>query len=155
MQRAGGALKDSVLPSFDPSAYYTMKNVNSGLLADVYDSSTSDGAEVVQWAGHGGSNQQWSIVPVSGNLYRIVNRNSGKALEVDNNSHYKGTKLVQRTFTGRNHQLWYFELTSGGHLIRNFQTNQVMEISGAATTNGASVAQWAALNQPNQLWTIQ
>jgi hypothetical protein len=30
-----------------------------------------------------------------------------------------------------------------------------MEIYGATTANGVPLAQWAALNQLNQLWTIQ
>jgi hypothetical protein len=156
VQQAGGALAGSVAtPNFTPSTYYTIKNVNSGLLADVYDNSTSDGADVVQWTGNNGLNQQWTIVKVSGNLYRIVNRNSGKALEVANGSHAKGTKLVQRTYTGGNNQLWSFEPASGGYVIRNFETRQAVEVYGAATTDGAVLDQWAALNQPNQLWTIQ
>jgi hypothetical protein len=156
VQQAGGALEDSVTtPSFNPSSYYTIKNVNSGLFADVYGNATGDGADVVQWPGNSGLNQQWAIVRVSGNLYRIVNRNSGKVLEVGNGSHWKGTKLVQWTYNGGNNQLWYFEQTSGGYLIRNFETKQAMEIYGATTADGAPLAQWAALNQLNQLWTIQ
>ncbi|MFD8722282.1 RICIN domain-containing protein [Streptomyces sp. NPDC059629] len=156
VQQAGGALEDATgTPNVNPSTYYTIKNVNSGQLADVYQASTADGGSVVQWPGNSGTNQQWNIVQVSGQLYKIVNRNSGKALDINGSTHYRGTNLQQYTYNGGNNQLWYFEPTSGGYLIRNFETKQVLEVGAGSTTNGAAIDQWMALNQPNQAWTIQ
>ncbi|HWF82595.1 MAG TPA: RICIN domain-containing protein, partial [Streptosporangiaceae bacterium] len=43
--------------------YYTIVSHDSGLVADVYGRSTSDGAQVVQWTANGGTNQQWQLVP--------------------------------------------------------------------------------------------
>lgn len=81
VQRADGALEDATgTPTINPSTFYTIKNVNSGQMMDVYGWSTADGGSVVQWPSTGGANQQWTIVPVTGQLYKIVNRNSGKAL---------------------------------------------------------------------------
>jgi hypothetical protein len=156
VQQAGGALEDSVTtPSFNPSTYYTIKNVNSGLLADVYQAATTDNAGVIQWQSNSGTNQQWNVVRVSGNLYKIVNRNSGKVLDVRNGSHGKGAAVVQYTDNGGNNQLWYFESAGSGYVIRNFETKQALEASGGSTTNGAALDQWTPLNQSNQLWTIQ
>ncbi|WP_328431851.1 RICIN domain-containing protein [Streptomyces sp. NBC_00453] len=156
VQRAGGALEDATgTPTINPSTFYTIKNVNSSQLMDVYGWSTADGGSVVQWPSTGGANQQWTIVPVTGQLYKIVNRNSGKALEMNFSSHWKGTAAQQWTYGGGNNQLWYFEPTSGGYLIRNFESRQVLEVSSGSTANGAAIAQWMALNQSNQAWTIQ
>jgi hypothetical protein len=156
VQRAGGALEDATgTPNTNPSTNYTIKNVNSGKLMDVYQNSTADGGSVIQWPSNGGANQQWNIVPVSGQLYKIVNRNSGKALDINNSSHRTGTALQQYTYNGGNNQLWYFEPTSGGYVIRNFETGQVLEVSAGSTANGAAIDQWMALNQSNQAWTIQ
>jgi hypothetical protein len=156
VQQAGGALEDATgTPNVNPSTYYTIKNVNSGQLADVYQASTADGGSVVQWPANGGTNQQWNIVPVSGQLYKIVNRNSGKALDINGATHYRGTDLQQYAYNGGNNQLWYFEPTTGGYVIRNFETKQVLEVSGGSTANGAAIDQWMALNQSNQAWTIQ
>ncbi|GAA3900743.1 hypothetical protein GCM10023084_61470 [Streptomyces lacrimifluminis] len=156
VQQTGGALEDAAgAPNVNPSTYYTIKNVNSGQMLDVYDNSTGDGASVVQWPSTGGTNQQWNIVPVSGQLYRIVNRNSGKVLEMPNGSHSRGTALKQNTYNGGSNQLWYFEQVSGGYVIRNFESKQVLEVGNDSTANGAAVDQWMALNQPNQTWTIQ
>ncbi|WP_141203071.1 RICIN domain-containing protein [Streptomyces griseorubiginosus] len=156
VQQAGGALEDATgTPNTNSSTYYTIKNVNSGQLMDVYQASTADGGSVVQWPGNGGTNQQWNIVPVSGQLYKIVNRNSGKALDINGATHYRGTDLQQYTYNGGNNQLWYFEPTGGGYVIRNFETQQVLEVGAGSTANGAAIDQWMALNQSNQAWTIQ
>ncbi|MGW2962787.1 RICIN domain-containing protein [Streptomyces sp. NPDC001220] len=156
VQQAGGALENSpTTPSFNASTYYTIKNVNSGLLADVYQASTADNASVVQWQSNSGTNQQWNIVRVSGNLYKIVNRNSGKVLDISDGSHAKGAALVQKTYNGGNNQLWYFEPTSNGYVMRNFESRQALEVPGNSTTGGTALGQWTPLNQTNQLWTIQ
>ncbi|MFE5375141.1 RICIN domain-containing protein [Streptomyces mirabilis] len=156
VQQAGGALQDSTgTPNLNPATYYTIKNVNSGQLVDVYGWSTADGGSVVQWPSTGGANQQWNIVPVSGQLYKIVNRNSGKVLDINAASHWRGTTLQQYAYGGGNNQLWYFEPTSGGYLIRNFESRQVLEVSSGSTANGAAIDQWMPLNQSNQAWTIQ
>ena len=110
---------------------------------------------MVQWPNNSGANQQWNIVQVSGQLYKIVNRDSGKVLDINGATHYRGQNLQQYTYNGGNNQLWYFEPTSGGYLIRNFETKQVLEVSAASTANGAAIDQWMALNQSNQAWTIQ
>ncbi|WP_055711904.1 RICIN domain-containing protein [Streptomyces torulosus] len=156
VQRAGGALEDATgTPNVNASTYYTIKNVNSGQLMDVYQNSTADGAGIIQWPSTGGTNQQWNIVPVSGQLYRIVNRNSGKVLAINASSHRKGAALQQYTYAGGNNQLWYFEPANGGYAIRNFESRQVLEVGGGSTANGAAISQWMPLNQSNQIWTIQ
>ncbi|MDQ0935309.1 RICIN domain-containing protein [Streptomyces turgidiscabies] len=156
VQRAGGALEDATgTPTINPSTFYTIKNVNSGSMMDVYGWSTADGGSVVQWPSTGGANQQWTIVPVTGQLYKIVNRNSGKALEMNFSSHWKGTASQQWTYGGGNNQLWYFEPVRGGYAIRNYESRQVLEAAAGSTANGGAVDQWMALNQPHQTWTIQ
>ncbi|MCU7826775.1 RICIN domain-containing protein [Kitasatospora sp. DSM 101779] len=156
VQQTGGAQAASTgAPSTNPSTYYTIKNVNSGQVADVSGGSTTDGGSVIQWPNNGGANQQWNIVPVTGQLYKIVNRNSGKALEIPWNSHWRGTGADQYSYNAGNNQLWYFEPTSGGYLLRNFESKQVLEVTGASTTNGATTDQSNAINQSHQAWTVQ
>ncbi|MHC5906748.1 RICIN domain-containing protein [Streptomyces sp. S6] len=156
VQQAGGALKAATgQPAVDPSAYYTFKNADSGQVMDVSGWSGADGASVVQWPATGGANQQWSIVPVSGQLYRIVNRNSGKVLDINGGSPWRGTTLQQYTYAGGNNQLWYFEQTAGGYLVRNFANRQILQVKDGSTANGAAVEQWMPLNHSHQVWTIQ
>ncbi|GAA0698529.1 hypothetical protein GCM10010193_61800 [Kitasatospora atroaurantiaca] len=156
VQQTGGAQAASTgTPNTNPSTYYTIKNVNSGQAMDVYGGSTADGTSIVQWPSSGGANQQWNIVPVSGQLFKIVSRNSGKVLDMNFSSHWRGTAVLQYSYNGGNNQLWYFEQTSGGYLIRNYESRQALEVSGASTANAAVIDQWMPLNQSHQAWTIQ
>ncbi|MER7674244.1 RICIN domain-containing protein [Kitasatospora sp. NPDC096128] len=156
VQQTGGAVAASVgAPAVNPSSFYTIRNANSGQVMDVSGGSTADGGSVVQWPANGGANQQWSFVPVSGQLFRIVNRNSGKALEIPWSSHWRSTAADQSTDNGGNNQLWYFEPAGGGYLLRNVESRQVLEVGQGSTTNGAAIAQYMPLNQSNQAWTIQ
>ncbi|MFF1723683.1 RICIN domain-containing protein [Streptomyces sviceus] len=156
VQQTGGALEDSTgTPNTNPSTYYTIKNVNSGQVMDVNGGSTADGASIIQWWNSGTANQQWNIVPVSGQLYKIVSRNSGKVLDLGWASHWRSTALQQSTYNGSNNQLWYFEPTSGGYLIRNFESRQILEVSGGSTTGGAAIDQSMPVNESFQAWTIQ
>lgn len=151
---------DGVVPArtalaFDPAVYYTLTNVNSGKVLDVSNNSTADGGVVDQWTGNGGNNQQWQILPVSGDLFRIVNRNSGKALDVPYFSRDKGTQLDQWSVNSGNNQLWYFDTApDGNRIIRSLENQQVLDVTGAATTDGAAVSQYTPLGQTNQQWAI-
>jgi hypothetical protein len=44
---------------------YLIKNVNSGLVLDVFHARTTAGTPVVQWGNHNGLSQQWSILATS------------------------------------------------------------------------------------------
>ncbi|UXY24237.1 RICIN domain-containing protein [Streptomyces cynarae] len=122
---------------------------------DVNGGSTADGASIIQWWNSGTANQQWNIVRVSGQLYKIVSRNSGKVLDLGWASHWRSTALQQDTYNGSNNQLWYFEPTSGGYLIRSFESRQILEVSGGSTTGGAAIDQSMPVNESFQAWTIQ
>ncbi|GAA2417796.1 hypothetical protein GCM10010420_55200 [Streptomyces glaucosporus] len=50
------------------NAWYVPVNRNSGKALEVQGAATSDGADIVQYSGGGGSNQQWQLVPVSGGI---------------------------------------------------------------------------------------
>ncbi|MER7757903.1 hypothetical protein [Kitasatospora sp. NPDC097643] len=43
-----------------------------------------------------------------------------------------------------------FEPTSGGHLLRNHESRQILEVSSASTANGATINQPMAINQSHQ-----
>ncbi|MBA2392516.1 MAG: RICIN domain-containing protein [Ktedonobacteraceae bacterium] len=91
--------------SFNPNAHYKLVNVNSGKDLDVTGASTADGALVVQWTDHAGTNQQWNIIAV-GSSYKLVNVNSGKDLDVTGASTADGALVVQWTDHGGTNQQW-------------------------------------------------
>jgi alpha-glucosidase len=76
------------------------------LYLDVSGSSTSAGANIVQWTSSGGASQQWSLAAVSGGYYNIVNRNSGLLLDVSGASNTAGANIIQWISTGGTNQQW-------------------------------------------------
>lgn len=137
------------------SSYYYLTNVNSGLVADINNSSITNGTTLQQWAKNSGTNQQFQIKPVGGGLYEIINRNSGLSLGISGNPHAHGSAVDQETYTASSSQLWYFETgPAGSYVIRNFQSKQALDVSGGSTSNGGAVDQFIPLNQPNQQWTL-
>ncbi|MBA2392350.1 MAG: RICIN domain-containing protein [Ktedonobacteraceae bacterium] len=88
------------------SGYYEIVNSNSGQLLDVSNGSTTVGASVIQWTNTGGTNQQWSLVAVSGGAYEIVNRHSGQLMDVSSGSTTAGASVIQWTNNGGTNQQW-------------------------------------------------
>lgn len=152
-QAATGVGGTPVVPTFDPNTTYTLTNVNSGLVADVYGASTSDGAEIAQWTLNGGANQKWYLRRATGNLFTIVSASSGKAL--DNSSvSGRGEKIRQWTLNAQAQQLWTIEPRGDSFVIRSFQSKQALEVGGASTDAGARLDQWLDVSQANGLWKI-
>jgi hypothetical protein len=86
--------------------YTEVINRASGSCLDVSGGAVTDGAEVLQWQCHGGTNQQWTLRPAAGGTVSLVNRASGKCLDVVNASGANGAKLVQWSCTGSANQRW-------------------------------------------------
>jgi alpha-galactosidase len=89
-----------------PPATYNLVARYSGKLADVFNQSTGDGANVVQWACHGGTNQQWRVQDAGGSYVNLIARHSGKCLAVSGASTADGAQLVQWTCNGATDQQW-------------------------------------------------
>jgi hypothetical protein len=91
------------------NGYYKLEAVHSGKALDVEGASTSDGANVHQWAYGGGENQQWDIVENEDGTYRLLARHSGKALDVENASTSDGANVHQWAYGGYDNQKWTLE----------------------------------------------
>src|SRR3712207_823044 len=66
----------------DTTAWYVLVNQSSGKALDVYNLSTADGGQIVQFARNNGNWQQWKFVSVGSGYYRVESRHSGKVLDV-------------------------------------------------------------------------
>jgi len=153
-QAATGVGGNPTVPTFDQNTAYTLTNVNSGLLADVYQASKDDAAPLAQWQNNGGANQKWYLRQVGGsNLFRIISVDSGKAMDVEQ-TWSRGDRVKQWSPDRGASQLWTIEPRGDSFVIRNFLSRQVMEVGGASTSNGANLNQWMDLNQTNGMWRI-
>lgn len=84
---------------------YTLKNVRSGLCAEVYQNSKAAGAAIDQWACSGDANQRWTATPATGG-YTLTSKSSGLLLTAGGTT--DGALLTQRAASAAAVQTWAF-----------------------------------------------
>lgn len=139
----------------DTGAWYVLVNRNSGKALDVYNLSTADGGDVVQWSRNGQAQQQWQFVDSGGGWYRVKSRHSGKVLDVYEGSTADGADVVQwADHNGANQQFRVEELDGGYIQLINRNSGKAVEVQGAATADGADVVQYSDWDGSNQQWQL-
>jgi hypothetical protein len=137
-----------------PAPFERINNRNSGLALDVFEASTADGGNVVQWAWNGGANQKWQVQDAGGGYVRIVNSNSGKCLDVYQWSTANGGNVVQWTCGTGNNQQWQVQ-DAGGGFVRfvNRHSGKCLDVNAYSMENGGNVQQWTCGSGTNQQWS--
>lgn len=133
---------------------YKLVNRASGKALDVNNSSTADGADVIQWGYSGGNNQKW-VLTDTGNGYKIINANSGKALDVYKSSLDDGADVIQWTDKGQSNQKWNLvDLGNGYYQVVNVNSGKLLDVENGSISDGGNVIQWTSNNGYNQQWQI-
>lgn len=147
-------------PTYDKNAAsilsgsrYKLVNRASGRVAEVMNRSTADGADVIQWADNGGTNQQWVITDLNNGFHKLTNVNSRKALEIFEWSTANGGDAVQFTDLGGNNQQWSLvPLGNGYYRIVNRHSGKALD--GFGTSNGSDIIQFDYHGGNNQQWQL-
>jgi hypothetical protein len=133
---------------------FTLQNRNSGKALGIYQAATADGANAVQWASNGSSDQQWRItVNGSGNAV-LTNVNSGKTLGIYQASTAAGAQAVQWTANSSTDQQWGMMPNGAFYSLKNAKSGLLLGVNGGSTADGASAVQWTADSSTNQQWTL-
>lgn len=133
----------------------TLTARHSGKLADVFNASTADGADVVQWGANGQANQRWRFREVGGGYYNVVNVGSGKCLDVygGDSATGDGVRVVQWTCGSGANQRWRSEDAGGGYARLVAQhSGKCLDVLDAGTNDGAKLVQWTCGGGANQQW---
>jgi glycosyl hydrolase family 62/ricin-type beta-trefoil lectin protein len=155
----GGLLTVATTPAsaatVDTTAWYVLVNRNSGKALDVYNFSTADGANAVQWTRTNANNQQFQFVDSGSGYYRIKARHSGKVIDVSSWSTADGAAIHQWTDgNGANQQFRLADSDSGYVRLINRNSNKAVEVQSAATNDGANVVQYSDWGGTNQQWQL-
>jgi hypothetical protein len=86
-------------------------SVPSGKVLDVREAAGDDGAQILQYTDHDGTNQ-WQLEPVSHGVYKIVSAASGKVLDVPGAAGDDGVGIQQYTYKAATNQWWLFVLAA-------------------------------------------
>lgn len=142
-------------PTPPPTATYTLTARHSGKLLDVYNAALTDGANAVQWAANGQSNQRWQFRDVGSGYYQVVSLNSGKCLDVygGTSATADGVRAVQWTCGTGTNQHWRVQDVGSGYLqLVARHSGKCLDVLNAATTDGAQAVQWTCGTGANQHW---
>jgi xyloglucan-specific exo-beta-1,4-glucanase len=127
---------------------------HSGKCLDVNGASTASGAAVIQWACHGGANQQWNLEDAGGGYWRVKAGHSGMCLDLASQSTANAVGLVQAKCESRSSQQWATEDAGGGVLrLKSRYSGLCVDVSGARTDDSAPIIQYTCSTSGNQLWT--
>lgn len=139
----------------DTSAYYEIKNRNSGKNVDVYSKATTDGADIVQWTDTSGGDQQWQFIDAGNGYYKIKNRNSGKLMVVLSASTADGGDVVQWTDNATASQQWSVLDDGSGYIrLRNRYSGKMLDVYQKSTADGGNIVQWTNTMGTNQQWQL-
>jgi hypothetical protein len=131
---------------------FYLKNKSSGLYMDVAGGSTAAGANIVQSAFSGATQEQFEFVSQGDGVYAIRNVNSGKNLDVDAISTNDGAKLVQWDSTNNGNQK--FVAFKSGANYQLIATHSYKSIRTSGTTAGASIQQWQNTSELSSQWEL-
>ncbi|MFB6980130.1 RICIN domain-containing protein [Streptomyces scopuliridis] len=138
-----------------PTAY-TLVNRSSGKCLEVEGGSRADGANVLQWACHGGARQRWRVEDLGNDTSRLVNAASGKTLDTAACSVADGADLRQWSWLGSSCQAFRLVVTDQGGWVRlvGARSGKVADVAGCSTADGADVRQWPWLGSDCQQWRL-
>ncbi|WP_100447515.1 RICIN domain-containing protein [Glycomyces xiaoerkulensis] len=133
----------------------TMVARHSGKCADVVNGSSEDGAEIIQYDCHGGSNQDWQFQSTGDGYYQIVSWASGKCLDVSDESTDNGAQIIQWSCGGGTNQQWELRDAGGGYVqIVARHSGKCLDVSDNSTDNSARLHQWDCHSGQNQQWSL-
>jgi endoglucanase len=131
----------------------TITNRNSGKCVDVVSASSADGAEMIQWDCHGGTNQLWETRAAGDGHVQLVSRHSGKCLDVDGASTANNARAILWSCHGGTNQQWQLRDTGGGYLeIVARHSGRCLDVIGSSTTNGTRLQQSDCRGATSQQW---
>jgi hypothetical protein len=126
----------------------------SGKCVDVLSGSTANGAEIIQYTCHGGTNQQWELRPNSSGYVQIVSQASGKCLDINGASTANGARAIQYTCGSGTNQQWQVRATGGYVELVARHSGKCLEVIGSSTANSARLQQNTCAGGTNQHWTL-
>ncbi|MCF2557955.1 RICIN domain-containing protein [Fournierella massiliensis] len=142
--------------------YYTIKNVKSGKVLDVAAGSTAPGTNVQQWGSNHSNAQKWCFQDAGDGYVYIQSKCNGLYLNVQNAAGANGNNVQVYTLNESAAQKFRFTRQQESSAVEKdiytiraaVGTNQVLDISGASTADGANVQIYADNGSAAQQFVI-
>jgi len=139
-----------------PKGYYKIRAKHSGLVLDVNEANTNDGANITQWYDIGLSNQQWLLEHLGKGKYLISARHSGKIMEVPGDEMALGSNVQQGQMRPYLNAYWILEEAEPGYYyIRSFTSGHCVEVDGFSMEPGANIWVHNFVYNENQKFALE
>lgn len=141
-------------------AFYTIKNVNSGLYMEVEGGSAKNNANIQQWGADSAANHNtWRAISAGGGYYYLQSQVGDKTyvLDIAGRKADNGTNVDLYSYRATDNQQFMFTLNSdGSYKIRTkvSQNKSAVEVKDANTSSGANVQEWEVNGANCQDWIL-
>ncbi len=136
---------------------YYIVNQNSGLSLDLPEGKLDAGTNVQQWDFNKSWAQQWRLVAVDKDYFRIVSLgDESKCIAVAENTANDGVNVELQTYTGAANQLFKLKEYNGyyGIVSKCSGDKGALDVFEWSKENGGNINQYAFNNYACQLWSI-
>ncbi len=144
-------------PGFAAGFSSTLVNQGSSLCADEFDWTTEAAAQFDQWTCNGGTNQQFTFVPVSSgsSTYYIHPMTPDYCLDVSGGSTASGAAVIQWPCNyASNEQFTLRSVSSGVYQVVAQNSGLCLAPAGDSTANDAALVQVSCTTASTRTWAI-
>lgn len=133
---------------------YWASSVNSGLVVDDPESSTTTGTQLIQYPRTGHDNQKWMLASNADGSWTITNAVSGLCMAAENASTAARAAVVQATCTNAAAQKWQPQPQGSGYELVNQNSGLCLDVTNASTARRTPLIQYPCHGGTNQQWTL-
>lgn len=141
--------------SVTTGTYYTIKNLGSGKMLNVYGSRNANNVNVTVYQNDGTSGQKFKFVKSGSNYVIVPKCATSRAVNVYGNYAGNNTNVCIWSKSGHSTQSWVIEYNSkySGFVIRSANnTNYVLTATGSSNSSNVCLKKYDASNK-YQVWT--
>ena len=141
----------------------TLLNKGGGRAVGIWQGNASAGTKLTQWVDDGGSDKLWNLAQTSDGYYRLQSTANtslyATAATANGAVDLQSAIDVNTDPNGAYAQQWQlvidFSTTAGAYFkVVNHNSGKVLGVSGASTSDGASIVQWPYTGSTDQLWKV-
>ncbi len=135
--------------------YYKIQARHSGKLLYITGASTTNGATLVQYEDHGGSNNQFLFEDAGSGYYVLKAKHSSKALDVKDSTATDGQPIIQWDIhNGANQQFRLDPAGDGYYFLVAKHSQKLWDVNGSSAANSAGIIQWTKHGGANQQFKL-
>ncbi len=135
--------------------YIISSAVNSNYVLDVYDGSTSSGANVQLYSSNGTKAQEFKVTHDSQGYITLTNIKSGKVLDVYDGKANNGQNVWQYVSNNTWAQKWIAIKSDNGYqIVSALNSNFVLDLSGGVAQNGKNIQVYKSNGTKAQKWNF-